>query len=90
MVRFYSLTPDQIKDLDARTAGQMWQAIRPLEAQELLNQIMVSSYPHMETGKRKETLKNLQKQAKIDFGEKRNKDVSNEDVARWLRGALGG
>lgn len=89
MVRFYGLTPKEVKELDAVTTRQLWLAITPLEAQEIQNAMMVSAYPHMNQAKAKEISSKVEKKAKVDSG-KESPALSNKDLAEFLRSSLGG
>lgn len=89
MCRFYSLTPWQVKKLPVTTANQMWLAITPIEARELLNQIVVTSYPNLDKNKRRDLVGKLEKQATVKEKTK-SVELKNEDLDKWLRGVLGG
>lgn len=89
MCRFYSLTPCQVEKLPVTTANQMWLAITPIEARELLNQIVVTSYPNLDKNKRRDLVGKLEKQATVKEKSK-SAEIKNEDLDKWLRGVLGG
>lgn len=89
MVRFYGLTPKQVRELDAHTSNQLWLAITPLEAQEIQNAMMVSAYPHLSKEKAKEISSKVNKKTKVDSG-KESPATSNKDFAEFLRSKLGG
>lgn len=89
MVRFYGMTPKQVRELDAVTSRQLWLAITPLEAQEISNAMMISAYPHMKPEKASEISRKVQKQARVESGGE-SPTLSNKDLAEFLRSSLGG
>jgi hypothetical protein len=88
LCRFYSLTPNEVQSLNARTAQELWLAITKLEATEMRNQIIVSSYPNLKPEDRKKLIRSIEQQMKVEDNKPKS-EFSNEDLAKWLRGALG-
>lgn len=87
MVRFYGLSVSEIRNLDAQTAQDLWLAITKLEARELQNQILVSSYPNMKPEEKKRVVRSLEQQTKS--GENVSRPMSNSELDLWLRSSLG-
>lgn len=56
----------------------------------MLNAFVVSSYPYIEENKRKSIKSKLEKQAEIRNDDGKKKEMSNEELDKWLRGVLGG
>lgn len=67
----------------------MWLAITNIEAKEMLNGIVVANTVNMKPDDRRRLIRSLEKQAEISKPVEK-KEVSNEDVANWIMGALGG
>lgn len=82
------MKPKEVRELDAQMAHQMWLAITKIEAREILNQIMVVSYPNLKPEDRKRISRTVEAQGKIEETKKKP-EMSNDDLAKWLRSALG-
>jgi hypothetical protein len=68
----------------------MWLAITAIEAKEMINSIIVSGFPNQEVSKRRELMRSLEKQSKLVSSVKKDQNINNEDLDKWLRSALGG
>jgi hypothetical protein len=83
------MSPDEVRNLDAHTLQEMWLAITNIEAREIINQLIVSSYPELETSKRKSVMSDLERQSKIGSVSELP-EASNAEIDAWLRSKLGG
>lgn len=90
MVRFYNLTPDQVRELSAATAGQMWLAITRLEAEEMLRELVVVNSVNLEKDKKKRLIADLENKIKKTGPSQKSPEVSNEELDKFLRGVLSG
>lgn len=90
MCKFYSLSPYEVKNLDALTHEVLWKSITVLEAKEMKNQLIISCFPDLKESSRKDIVNKLNKQSTILESKKPTKEVDNAEIDKWLRGVLGG
>ena len=72
------------------TAQTMIKCITKIEAREMLNGIVVSNFPNLESDKKKSVIRSLQAQAEIKQETASIPKASNDEVSNWIKGILGG
>lgn len=66
-----------------------YSSINELEAQEMLQRLKIQDWPQMKDQARSKLWSSLNKEAFKQRNAK-SKQMSNEDLDKWLRGVLGG
>lgn len=67
-------------------AGELFKVIAVLEAQELLNQITISSYPHLKSAEQRKVRDRINK---IAYPIKEKKQMTPKEAAKFLRAKFG-
>lgn len=76
------MTPDYVRSLPLDDFNDLWLAITTIEAQDMLSQISVNSYPHTNDQSRKKLIAQLEKKA-YPFKNK-TKTISNKELFKIL------
>lgn len=81
--------PHDFLSLDIQMAHMMVKCITKIEANEMLNGMVISNFPNLDKNGKQALIKQMQKQAEIKK-ESKQSPVSNMDVSSWLKGVFGG
>lgn len=92
VARFYGWDPLTIENLEVDTLDIYYQAIEILEARETLGLLRIHDWPEMKKEARDSFWKQVRSKAYPTFTKPKMKSrpESNQDIANWLKGALGG
>ena len=84
MCRFYGLKPSEIASLEVDDYQDLWLAISQIEAQEILVNLGIVTYPHMRKEDREEYHRKHYKIAYPDNFEKNNPSVTLAQLAKAM------
>ena len=85
MARFYGFQPSEIDTMLFEDMLGYIKAIDVVRSREKLDEVKVSSYPHMDKGGREKTHREWHKRAVPDLYENKRNTVTLEDVARMAK-----
>lgn len=85
-MRFYSMQPSELFNLEEITVNQIFQAIPILEAQEQLVNLKNQDFPTMKNEARRKLFKHLNKIAYPVKIKESKKSLSIDDIAKILNG----
>lgn len=83
-MRFYGLSLVEYRGLTVPERDSLWECITIIEAQEMLNQSLVATMPHMKPQARSKAHKNLHKLAFPDLYDTPKNFVTLEEVQKRL------
>lgn len=90
LARFYGWSPDEISSLNVYDFNEFTSAMYEIQAREYLDDLNHQDFSSMKDEARKKLWNRYKNIAYPVSGKSKKDAMSNEDLSKWIRGALGG